>query len=102
MFIHEGDLADSLHLQCHWWVVGIMTAKLMAPFMRSFRDEYVAVRKEACIAAGNLGINDDYLISELLRLGSRDPIWRIKALAIQGNLALIPDRNTNILSESSV
>ncbi|KAF6023258.1 HEATR4 [Bugula neritina] len=63
--------------------LGIMTAKLMLPFMRAFRDEYVAVRKEACIAAGNLRIQDDDLISELLRLANRDPIWRIKALAIQ-------------------
>ena len=61
-----------------------MTAKLMLPFMRAFRDEYVSVRKEACIAAGNLRIQDDSLISELLRLSNRDPIWRIKALAIQG------------------
>ena len=63
---------------------GIMTAKLMLPFMKAFRDEYVTVRKEACIAAGNLRIRDESLISELLRLCTRDPIWRIKALAIQG------------------
>lgn len=61
-----------------------MTAKLMIPFMAAFRDEYVGVRKEVCIAAGNLGITDEPLIAELLRLANRDPIWRIKALAIQG------------------
>lgn len=61
-----------------------MTAKLMLPFMRAFRDEYVAVRREACIAAGNLALTDENLISELMRLANRDPIWRIKALAIQG------------------
>lgn len=61
-----------------------MTAKMMLPFVRAFRDEYVAVRKEACISAGNLKIQDESLIAELLRLSNRDPIWRIKALAIQG------------------
>lgn len=66
--------------------LGIMTAKLMVPFMGSFRDEYVSVRKEACIAAGNLQIQDANLIAELLRLSNRDPIWRIKALAIQGKV----------------
>lgn len=59
----------------------------MVPFMAAFRDEYVGVRKEVCIAAGNLGISDEPLIVELLRLANRDPIWRIKALAIQGMTA---------------
>lgn len=80
---------DSLYYGFYVLCLGIMTAKLMLPFMRAFRDEYVAVRKEACIAAGNLRIQDDDLISELLRLANRDPIWRIKALAIQGRIARV-------------
>lgn len=37
----------------------LMTAKLLPSFLQCFVDDFVAVRKEACQAAGALKIKDD-------------------------------------------
>ena len=61
-----------------------MTAKLLPIYLQCFEDSYVSVRKEACIAATNLKISDEQVLQHLINLATYDPIWTIKALAIQG------------------
>ena len=61
-----------------------MTAKLLPAYLQCFDDEYVSVRKETCITAGNLKIQEKEVIDKLLHLATHDPIWKVKALAIQG------------------
>ncbi len=61
-----------------------MTAKLLPAFLNCFQDPYVSVRMEACIACSNLGIQDEQLLKQLIHLATYDPIWKVKALAIQG------------------
>lgn len=61
-----------------------MTAKLLPALLECFHDEYVSVRTEACIACNNLKIIDERVVEKLLFLATYDPIWKIKALALQG------------------
>ena len=49
-----------------------------------FHDSYVSVRMEACIACSNLRINDPLVTEKLVFSATFDPIWKIKALALQG------------------
>ncbi|KAL4693203.1 hypothetical protein H8959_017013 [Pygathrix nigripes] len=52
----------------------LMTAKLLPSFLHCFSDDFTAVRRAACLAAGALQIRDKM----------RDPYWKIKAFAIRG------------------
>lgn len=61
-----------------------MTAKLLPVFLKCFEDEYISVRSEVCITCGNLEIKDEQVINKLIHLATYDPIWKVKALAIQG------------------
>ena len=63
---------------------GIMTAKLLPVFLKCFEDEYISVRSEVCITCGNLEIKDEQVVEKLIHLATFDPIWKVKALAIQG------------------
>lgn len=64
--------------------LGIMTAKLLPTFLACFQDVYVSVRMEACIACNNLRIRDPDVLKQLIFAATFDPIWKVKALAIQG------------------
>ena len=61
-----------------------MTAKLLPVFLECFNDPYVSVRSEVCIACSNLQIRDHQVLSRLVYAATYDPIWKVKALAIQG------------------
>ncbi|XP_005089099.1 HEAT repeat-containing protein 4 isoform X2 [Aplysia californica] len=63
--------------------LGIMTAKLLPAFLECFADSYVSIRSEVCITCGNLGIKEEQVIDRLVHLATFDPIWKVKALAIQ-------------------
>ena len=63
---------------------GIMTAKLLPALLKCFHDNYVSVRMEVCIACNNLKITDEQVVEKLVFLATYDPIWKIKALALQG------------------
>ncbi|XP_046557272.1 LOW QUALITY PROTEIN: HEAT repeat-containing protein 4-like [Haliotis rubra] len=63
--------------------LGIMTAKLLPVFLECFDDPYVSIRVETCITSGNLEIKDDRVLEKLVYLATYDPIWKVKALAIQ-------------------
>lgn len=76
------------NLQTDFWpdhlLPGIMTAKLLPAFLECFQDNYVSVRMECCISCSNLKMNDPEILNRLLHLATYDPIWKVKALAIQG------------------
>ena len=61
-----------------------MTAKLLPAFLECFEDSYVSVRTEVCIACTNLRIRDEQVLEKLVDLATFDPIWKVKALALQG------------------
>ena len=64
--------------------LGIMTAQLLPVFLDCFEDSYVSVRMEACIACKNLRIREPKVLSRLVFCATYDPIWKVKALALQG------------------
>ncbi|KAL8169498.1 UNVERIFIED_CONTAM: hypothetical protein K2H54_050382 [Gekko kuhli] len=61
----------------------LMTAKLLPSFLQCFADDFVAVRKEACQAAGALKIRDDSVLRCLFKIMQTDPLCKIKAFAIR-------------------
>nr|XP_014349242.1 PREDICTED: HEAT repeat-containing protein 4 isoform X1 [Latimeria chalumnae] len=63
--------------------LGIMTAKLMPGFLQCFSDDFVAVRRAACLTAATLKIKDNMVLKQLMHLMQNDPIWKIKAHAIK-------------------
>ncbi|KAK7109002.1 hypothetical protein V1264_013121 [Littorina saxatilis] len=63
--------------------LGIMTAKLLPSFLQCFDDQYVSIRSECCITCGNLQIKEEQIQNKLVHLATFDPIWKVKALAIQ-------------------
>ena len=65
-----------------------MTAKLLPAFLQCFDDQYLSIRCECCITCGNLQIKEEQIIDKLIHLATFDPIWKVKALAIQGKQTL--------------
>uniref|UniRef100_G3W7L5 HEAT repeat containing 4 n=1 Tax=Sarcophilus harrisii TaxID=9305 RepID=G3W7L5_SARHA len=74
------DRVDALSL-IGW--LKLMTAKLLPDFLNCFNDDFVAVRREACLAAGALRIKDKMVYDSLMKLVHSDPYWKIKAFAIR-------------------
>ncbi|XP_074146175.1 HEAT repeat-containing protein 4 isoform X2 [Sminthopsis crassicaudata] len=74
------DRVDALSL-IGW--LKLMTAKLLPDFLNCFNDDFVAVRREACLAAGALRIKDKMVSDSLMKLVHSDPYWKIKAFAIR-------------------
>ncbi|XP_021378591.1 HEAT repeat-containing protein 4-like isoform X2 [Mizuhopecten yessoensis] len=79
--------------------LGIMTAKLLPVFLKSFKDEYVSIRSEVCITCGNLEIKDELVLEQLLKLSTFETIWKVKALAIQafGKIGVVTEEITETL-----
>ncbi|XP_033756447.1 HEAT repeat-containing protein 4-like isoform X1 [Pecten maximus] len=79
--------------------LGIMTAKLLPVFLKSFEDEYVSIRSEVCITCGNLEIKDELVLEQLLKLSTFETIWKVKALAVQalGKIGVINEEITETL-----
>ncbi|XP_006865674.1 PREDICTED: HEAT repeat-containing protein 4 [Chrysochloris asiatica] len=77
----------------------LMTAKLLPNFLNCFSDDFVAVRQEACLAAGALQIHDKMVLECLLDLMQRDPSWKIKAFAIRalGQIGQVSPQLTDLL-----
>lgn len=63
--------------------LGIMTTKMLPAFLECFKDEYVSIRSECCITCGNLQIQEESVIKKLVYLATFDPIWKVKAHAMQ-------------------
>ncbi|KAK6307062.1 hypothetical protein J4Q44_G00222100 [Coregonus suidteri] len=60
----------------------IMTAKLLPPFLKCFNDNFVAVRKQACLTAAALIMMDSMVLNQLIQLTQNDPAWEVKVVAI--------------------
>lgn len=65
--------------------IGIMTNKLIDPFLKCFRDDYISVRELACKASQSLNFetNDQKLIEALVFVARFDRIAKLKTLAIR-------------------
>ncbi|XP_025889188.1 HEAT repeat-containing protein 4 [Nothoprocta perdicaria] len=70
--------ALSLIRQLHY-----MTETLFPGFLQCFSSDFVAVRKEACLTAGALGIKDEQVLQCLSEMMQYDPHWIIKVFAIR-------------------
>ncbi|KAM8948624.1 HEAT repeat-containing protein 4 isoform 3-T3 [Lycaon pictus] len=77
----------------------LMTARLLPSFLNCFSDDFMAVRRAACLAAGALQIRDNMVLECLLNLMQRDPYWKIKAFAIQalGQIGQVSPQLTDLL-----
>ncbi|XP_025864336.1 HEAT repeat-containing protein 4 [Vulpes vulpes] len=77
----------------------LMTARLLPSFLNCFSDDFMAVRRAACLAAGALQIRDNMVLECLLNLIQRDPYWKIKAFAIQalGQIGQVSPQLTDLL-----
>nr|XP_044629896.1 HEAT repeat-containing protein 4 isoform X2 [Equus asinus] len=77
----------------------LMTAKLLPSFLNCFSDDFMAVRRAACLAAGALQIRDEMVLECLLNLTQRDPYWKIKAFAIRalGQIGQVSPQVTDLL-----
>ncbi|BFZ01675.1 hypothetical protein BsWGS_04714 [Bradybaena similaris] len=73
--------------------LGIMTAKLLPAFLQCFTSLCMSIRCEVCITCGNLQINEEQVVQQLVHLATSDPSWRVKALAIQalGKIGTVND-----------
>lgn len=63
--------------------LGVMTGKLMPSFLNCFQDDFIGVRREACLTAGLLKLKDEKVLGHLLRLMQSDHIWKVRAHAIK-------------------
>ncbi|KAM5244703.1 HEAT repeat-containing protein 4 isoform 1-T1 [Hipposideros larvatus] len=77
----------------------LMTAKLLPNFLNCFSDDFMAVRRAACLAAGALQIRNTMVLKCLLNLIQRDPYWKIKAFAIRalGQIGQVSPQLTDLL-----
>nr|XP_035973743.1 HEAT repeat-containing protein 4 [Halichoerus grypus]XP_035973744.1 HEAT repeat-containing protein 4 [Halichoerus grypus]XP_035973745.1 HEAT repeat-containing protein 4 [Halichoerus grypus]XP_035973746.1 HEAT repeat-containing protein 4 [Halichoerus grypus] len=77
----------------------VMTVRLLPSFLSCFSDDFMAVRRAACLAAGALQIRDQMVLECLLNLIQRDPYWKIKAFAIQalGQIGQVSPQLTDLL-----
>nr|XP_055027724.1 HEAT repeat-containing protein 4 isoform X1 [Misgurnus anguillicaudatus]XP_055027725.1 HEAT repeat-containing protein 4 isoform X1 [Misgurnus anguillicaudatus]XP_055027726.1 HEAT repeat-containing protein 4 isoform X1 [Misgurnus anguillicaudatus] len=62
--------------------LNIMTPKLLPTFLQCFNDDFVAVRKQACLTAASLIIKDQTVLDQLINLMQNDPLWEVKVEAI--------------------
>nr|XP_022342534.1 HEAT repeat-containing protein 4-like isoform X1 [Crassostrea virginica] len=97
--IIKGNEATRLEAISKIGQLGIMTAKLLPVFLKCFEDEYISVRSEVCITCGNLEIKDEQVVEKLIHLATFDPIWKVKALAIQamGRIGVVSEEITETL-----
>ncbi|XP_044515909.1 HEAT repeat-containing protein 4 [Gracilinanus agilis] len=95
----EGNSQDRVEaLSLIGWLK-LMTAKLLPGFLNCFSDDFMAVRREACLAAASLRIKDRMVFDCLLKLVQGDPYWKIKAFAIKalGNIGYVNPQLTDLL-----
>ncbi|XP_052502536.1 HEAT repeat-containing protein 4 [Budorcas taxicolor] len=90
------ERVEALYLICG---LKLMTAKLLPSFLNCFSDDFMAVRRAACLAAGALQIRDNMVLECLLNLIQGDPCWKIKAFAIRalGQIGCVSPQLTDLL-----
>ncbi|XP_052009936.1 HEAT repeat-containing protein 4 [Xyrauchen texanus] len=62
--------------------LSIMTPKLLPNFLQCFKDDFVAVRLQACLTAASLMMEDQSILDNLMNLMENDPSWKVKVEAI--------------------
>ncbi|EPQ07501.1 HEAT repeat-containing protein 4 [Myotis brandtii] len=77
----------------------LMTAKLFPSFLNCFSDDFMAVRRAACLAAGALQIRNTMVFECLRNLIQKDPYWKIKAFALRalGQIGQVSPPLTDLL-----
>ncbi|XP_064192950.1 HEAT repeat-containing protein 4 [Anguilla rostrata] len=60
----------------------IMTPRLLPSFLSCLRDDFAAVRKQACLTAAALCTKDQAIVNQLIELSQDDPVWGVKVAAI--------------------
>ncbi|KAM4690517.1 HEAT repeat-containing protein 4 [Rhinophrynus dorsalis] len=109
---HWKEIHDQIrkHLECDSWKakvdalsliswLQIMTAQLLHGFLQCFSDDFVAVRRQACLTAGSLQIKDEMVLNCLCQLIQNDPVWKIQACAIKalGKIGTVTPRVKELL-----
>lgn len=79
--------------------LGLMTRKLALLFLQCFKDPHLSVRCETCITCGKLRITDPDVLEKLVDIATHDPLWKLKALAIQalGQIGVLSEEIKNCL-----
>ena len=83
--LQSKDVNDRIEALRKIQYLGIMTAKLLIPFLECFKDDYINVRELACKAAQKLQVKDENVILSLIELSQYDKIPKVKARAIESN-----------------
>lgn len=74
--------------------IGIMTNKLLEPYLKCFRDESIYVREVACRSCQHLYDKSEKIVDTLVFVLKYDRVPRLKALAIRSKLNSIASNNT--------
>ncbi|KAL1258323.1 hypothetical protein QQF64_011567 [Cirrhinus molitorella] len=80
--LEEGPAAWRVEALIFIGQLNIMTPKLLPTFLRCFNDDFVAVRKQACLTAASLKMDDQLVLDQLIHLMQNDPLWEVKVEAI--------------------
>ncbi|XP_016400063.1 HEAT repeat-containing protein 4 [Sinocyclocheilus rhinocerous] len=80
--LEEGPTAWRVEALIFIGQLNIMTPKLLPTFLRCFNDDFVAVRKQACLTAASLMMDDQLVLDQLINLMQNDPLWEVKVEAI--------------------
>ncbi|XP_077096022.1 HEAT repeat-containing protein 4 isoform X2 [Siphateles boraxobius] len=80
--LEEGPTAWRLEALILIGQLKIMTPKLLPTFLRCFNDDFVTVRKQACLTAASLMMEDQSVVDQLINLMQNEPIWEVKVEAI--------------------
>ncbi|XP_043118782.1 HEAT repeat-containing protein 4 isoform X2 [Puntigrus tetrazona] len=80
--LKEGPTAWQVEALIFIGRLSIMTPKLLPTFLQCFNDDFVAVRKQACLTAASLMMDDQLVLDQLINLMQNDPLWEVKVEAI--------------------
>jgi hypothetical protein len=69
--------------------IGILTGKLMQPFLNCFKDDRVSVRIRACRTTYKLQLRDEIIRNLLIELIEYDPAEKVRYSAVEGKRFLL-------------
>ncbi|XP_078089703.1 HEAT repeat-containing protein 4 isoform X2 [Mustelus asterias] len=97
--LETGDCRSRIEALSCIGQLGLMTGNLMPSFLRCFRDDFIGVRREACLTAGLLRIKDEKVLNHLMHLMQSDHIWKVRAYAIKalGAVGLVTEQLKDLL-----
>ncbi|XP_072343180.1 HEAT repeat-containing protein 4 [Scyliorhinus torazame] len=97
--LEEGDCRTRIEALSCIGQLGLMTGNLMPSFLKCFDDDFIGVRREACLTAGLLRIKDEKVLDHLVRLVQSDYIWKVRAYAIKalGDIGRVTEQLKDLL-----